>query len=409
MYTELPGLSPAELWNPDPRSLPDWRIEVREYLGRRHARIRLAQELARRGSRYTPHLPGPDGAGEGARILLDEECRRLTDARLYFADEDTSALSAAVAATPPGEAVTAERPPSPSGLMVFASPLGTYRLDVTRLRDIRPGAGAPVVVRVPIVAAAWSRWSPLDRRREHGPLTWTHRTEQGEQRRLPPGEYLWLTFYSTQCLGFENLPADTRIGADHRTGRPITAGDQVELARAQAPVLNRVDAMALPLGARLAAAQPSSAHHWSQVVYTAWQLMQHDGTRGWTETQPLRRAAPDRGRDRCAGLRPQRQTVHLVRLQAGHRSTPEAAARDRAEADPATPTRYTHRWPVPPYRRPNACWNTAIHTDDPATRPCKHAEQIVKGSIRGPAHLPLQHRGGPVHLWALPKQHPNTP
>ncbi|MFE4512587.1 hypothetical protein ACFRMQ_00095 [Kitasatospora sp. NPDC056783] len=385
-----PSLSSANAWRAsDPLRLPVWRTQVRDYFRQRPIHQFLAPKVASWDERHTPYVPGRSGPMTAARILALQESQRLDDARLYYADEDMTALSVAVGAKRPEEPLSIDRMPSPVGFMVFATALGSYTATSREMFGVVPLPDETPTLHVPIVAASWSIWSPADWKHTP-PVSWMYRSADEEQARMPDRRGIWLTYYSTRSMGFEMLAPGTRLGTETLTGRAMTAGDQVRRSMGHAP-LSRVDTVFLPFDDPFPEEMPSdSPYHWTQSVYTAWQLVQHEGRNGWTETEDV--VAPSRGSARKRD--PQRDTVRVIRLRPNRRPSREAAERDRAEADTKNPTRYTHRFPVPPYRRPNACWNSAIHGDDPKTRLCRHAEQIVAGSIRGPRHLPL--RVGPV-------------
>jgi hypothetical protein len=339
-----------------------------------------------------PLVPGRRGPTIAARILAQQETQRLDDARLYYMDEDMTALSVAVGATRPEEPVSIDRMPSPSGFMVCATALGSYTLTSREMFGVDPLPDETPTLHVPIVAASWSIWSPSDRKHA-APVSWMYRSLDEVQEKVPERRGIWLTYYSTQGMGFELLDPETRLGTELTTRRVITAGEQVRRSRSHAP-FSRVETVFLPFGDQCPPDVPEhSPYFWTQSVYTAWQLVQQQGRYGWTETEEV--TAPAKGNARRRD--PQRNTVCVVRLRPNRRPSREATERDRAEADAETPTRYTHRFPVPPYRRPSACLDTAIHGDDPEIRLCRHAEQIVAGSVRGPKHLPLRIReGGPV-------------
>ncbi len=377
--------SVGALWSPDPLRLPMWRTRLRNYFLQKEVHGLISYKTAGWKERHIPIVPGRTGALVSARLLCEEEAGRLDDARLYFADEDMTVLAAAVGAKRPQELVSVDRLPSPAGFMVFATPLGTHRVTAQEMQGIVPLPDESPVLHVPTVAVSWSIWSPTNR--DSDPIVnWVYRSGRERYENLPEKRGIWLTFYSTRSLGFEYLAPETRLGTEIHTGQITTAGEQVRLSKKHAP-LNRIDTVYLPFDEPFPEAPPDSPYLWTQAVYTAWQLVQQEGRNGWTETEtvsvPLKRPS---GKRRA----PQHEKVCLIRLRPNRRPSPEATARDRAEADAENPTRYTHRYPVPPYRRPNACWNTAIHGPDPETRRCRHAEQIVAGSIRGPKHLPLR-------------------
>ncbi len=310
-----------------------------------------------------------------------------------------TALAVAVGSKRPEEPVSIDRMPSPSGFMVYATALGSFTVTSREMFGVLPLPGETPSLHVPIVAVSWSIWSPADWKHS-APVTWLYRSVEEKQEKIPERRGIWFTYYSTRSMGFELLPPETRLGTDPLTGRVVTAGDHVRQSKSHGP-LSRIETAFLAFDDPFPTDVPShSPYFWTQSVYTAWQLVQQEGRSGWTETEDI--SAPSRGSARKRA--PQRDTIRLYRLRPNRRPSREAAERDRAEADAQNPTRYTHRFPVPPYRRPNACWNSAIHTDDPETRRCKHAEQIVAGSIRGPRHLPL--RVGPVFKLSPPADAP---
>ena len=348
-----------------------------------------------------PALPAAKaGDRAAARLLAAQESDRLANARLYFADQDTTSLSIAVGATPPSELASIDRLPSPYGLMVFSSPIG----DDLYFRDAVPGIGVDpdLEFHVPIVAVSWGLWSPASWTYEDAVPTWWGKTPDGRAEVPHDAEGVWMSFYTSPGLGLEAVHPDTPITVDPRTGRVVRAGQRLAATRPAGP-LTAYDEIFKPFGTPFAQAESASVYQWMHVVYTAWQLMQDNGRRGWTEAETIERSSAGRKRDRRAELPPEPDltAVNVVRLQERHRPSPTDTARDLDASDPTRAARCEFRWPVAPYRRPNACFNPRIHTDDPDTRPCRHGEQIVKGHVNGPKGKPIR-TSGPVHLWTLP-------
>ncbi|RKE02992.1 hypothetical protein [Streptomyces sp. TLI_171] len=119
--------APTTTWRAtDPLRLPVWRTQLRDYFRQRRIHELLAPRVASWDERHTPYVPGRTGPLTAARILSLQESQRLDDARLYYVDEDMTALSVAVGATRPEEPLSIDRMPSLAGFMVCATALGSY-------------------------------------------------------------------------------------------------------------------------------------------------------------------------------------------------------------------------------------------------------------------------------------------
>ncbi|MEU9355050.1 hypothetical protein AB0D65_29650 [Streptomyces griseoloalbus] len=126
----------AALWSANPRKVPEWRSQL-------VARLQ-ADETAENTVRELPAedlqamFPGVEPL-EAARLLCGQEADRLSHAKLFHADADTSAVATRKAAQPRKTPLSELRVPSPYGLIVFETPI-----------DWSPGFA-------PLVAASWGR------------------------------------------------------------------------------------------------------------------------------------------------------------------------------------------------------------------------------------------------------------
>lgn len=389
----------ADRWRwtaPEPRRLAELRQEMEEFNRTNIGLLTMTGALRSRHTSLYPHVAGAsDPAFAAALVMCGQESQRLAESRLYLVDEDTTAAAVAAATTPPMEPISAARLPSPSGLMVFGAPIGSYPITPG---DLGAGDGCRAsTIHTPIVAASWSLWSADQTPRAR----WIANTVHG--REFVPGreQAIWVTFYTACGAAYSLLPPQTEVvtpfgerttsskvvDALHRPGRPDLTWDNETLL-----FLGRTfPATGSPLGTTGA---------WAQIVYTAWQLMWHTGKHAWTETELVPRDRAGRRRDRRAGIT--EGDVSVVRLATGLRPTPEATARDREGSDGRKPPRTDHRWDVPPYRSPNRCWNTRAH----ATGGCTHAERIIRGHVNGPKGMPVRKPRGPVYVW---DEMPSTP
>ncbi|MBV9025916.1 MAG: hypothetical protein JO362_19490 [Streptomycetaceae bacterium] len=247
-----PPLDPAvRRWPPpEPKRLPELRQTVQEHQRTRFGLLNMAGALRRGSSSRYPHIAGAqDAAWATALVLCEQESQRLSDARLCYADEDMTGLAVAAGQTAPTEAITVDRLPSPSGLLVLAVPIGSYE---------REAGGSEVPEHIlrdkptPIVGVSWSLWSPAESLVKGGrPLASTTRSTP---RRCCP----W-----------------TRSA---RSGRVIS-----EFCCRQ-PELMRDNERALFTGRHFPESGTllGTTGAWAQIVYTAWQLMAQEGKHAWT-------------------------------------------------------------------------------------------------------------------------------
>lgn len=380
---------------PDPRKLPDWRASMIEYLGTLMAKRIMREAIHAGHSTLLPMVPGLDASvgAIGAELLHRSEAARLQRARLYYATPDMTALALAAAKTPPTEAVTLDRPPSPYGLIVFGEPIGGYEMTASKVlagtRAHQPGADA--IVTTPIVAASWSPWHPRSITVDGGNrVRWQYRGA-GRCGFLPDDfNGIWVTFYSPRG-SFSALAPGTVVGKQY-DGSAMTAG-QVESRRMMSgPVLGWDNEMVMKEGGKFEEPKPDTNASWAITVYTAWQLMAQKGGE-WTETETLIRSRSGVKRDMHSGITGS-SDVELVDVHAQKRPSRSAAARDAAHSTGHREPHYSCRFPVDPYRR-NTCLNTRAHADGG----CTHEDRIVPGHIKGPEGAPLRVRDR-VNLWS---------
>ncbi|WP_432017671.1 hypothetical protein [Streptomyces hydrogenans] len=385
----------ATRWEPpDPRQLPEWRAELLDYLSSDVATTTMRGALSAGRCTIVPTVPGVDASAEsiGAILLTRSEHDRLSKAELYYATPDMTALALAAAATPPTERMTLRRLPSENGLIVFGEPIGGYTEDVAAVfaGTVAGKSTAPTLITTPIVAVSWSTWSPQAVTLDQGSVRWTFRG-QGRAGALPPDfRGVWLTFWSPRGM-FSGLAPETEI-ATMPDGTVITAGTIDATTAPHGPVLGWDNEMLLREGAAFGAAVPDTTALWSHVLYTAWQLMAHDGKNQWAEVEDVPRARAGAKRDRRQGITGS-GAVRIVRVHPGRRPSPKAAAEDAEASTGRREPQWSCRWPVRPYRR-NTCLNPRAHQDGG----CDHEDRIVPGHIKGPEGAPLR-TGSTVHLW----------
>jgi hypothetical protein len=370
--------------------------------------VEFAVRITAGRSPLVPSVTGPPKRGlaveaveiVGGALMGRCEQRRLSQAELYWVDEDMTSLALAAAATPSREPVRARRMPAESGLMLFAHPVGGHDLDLAAAvtgpwSKAVPGLDTSLRMTYPVVAVSWSRWTPADADLDGSPglLQWTPRTGGAPLRSEFDG--VWMTFWTTGGKGWDSLPPDQSIAVDHR-GATITAADMdARETRAGVPVLRLYDELLLRFGHPLPDPEPDTSSQWAHTVYTAWQMMSQEGNARLAETETLPRARHGRKRDARARVHAP-GVVRLVRVHTRHRPTAQASAEDTAASNGRRAPQWTRRWPVRPYRR-NACLNPRGHADGL----CEHEERLVPAHIKGPADKPLITTDR-VHLWDTP-------
>lgn len=142
-----------------PLDLPMLRDEAAEEV--LHLGPELYELAIRNGIQlYYPHGMSPTKA---ANIMVGAEVARLKAADLFFVSQPMTDLAVAAAKGLPDFNLMPEDLPSPSGLIVFGSPVA--EVDYS---EWKPGAGF-----ASIVAASWSHWSEIPEWKHGGVwITW---------------------------------------------------------------------------------------------------------------------------------------------------------------------------------------------------------------------------------------------
>lgn len=379
---------------PEPRQLPDWRASMIEYLDTLMAKRIMREAIHAGHSTLLPMVPGLDASvgAIGAELLHRSEAARLQRAKLFYATPDMTALALVAAKTPPTEPVSVDRPPAPSGLIVFGEPIGGYEQTASSVLagTLAHDPKASAIVTIPIVAASWSPWHPRSIALDGGGrVRWLYRS--GGKSGFIPDDFtgLWVTFYSPRG-SFSALTPGTVVGRQ-ADGSAMTAG-QVESRRRQSgPVLGWDNEMIMKSGGKFEEPQPDTNASWAIALYTAWQLMAQKGGE-WTEIETLTRSKTGVKRDARTGITAS-SDVELVDVHRKKRPSRSAAAQDAAHSTGRREPHYSCRFPVDPYRR-NTCLNTHAHADGG----CIHEDRIVPGHIKGPEGAPLRVRNR-VGLW----------
>ncbi|MFZ3491839.1 hypothetical protein ACODT5_01115 [Streptomyces sp. 5.8] len=372
---------------PEPGRLPELRQAMEEYQRTPFGLLSMAEALRRGSSSLYPYLPdAPDPHAAASLVLCGQESQRLREARLYFADEDMTGLAVAAGQTAPTEAIAVDRPPSPSGLMVFATPIGSY--DRKAGGPDAPEHLCDMSVPTPIVGVSWSQWSPDQVL--GGSAQWLANTVHGRRLLAPGRQGIWMTFYTAGRI-YDTLNPDALLSLDERTA--VRAGVLAEFCRQQ-PELTWDNETVLLAGERFPESSTplGTTGAWAQIVYTAWQLMAQKGKHAWTEEEVVHRDRAGRKRDRREGL--SEGDVNVVRLLSRHRPSAAAAQMDQQASEPRREPSTAFRWKVAPYRSPNRCLNSHAHPNG-----CTHAERIIAGHHNGPKGMPLRPVEGPVHVW----------
>lgn len=387
----------APPWTPpDPRELPEWRAKLLDYTNSQEGMQTLAAATNAGQAAVFPTVPALKGASPGALasvLLSRSEARRLSEASLYYATADMTSLALAAAATPPSEPVRESRLPSPYGLMVFAEPIGGYSQNIGEVLagSLAGRDGVEAVGTTPIVAVSWGLWHPGDVHIPDGPpVQWVVQQARGQLHRIPAQfNGFWLTFYAPTGAWAEALAPDTVVGS-MPDGSPMTAGD-IQARPKTAPLSWDTEAAA-PFGVPFGEPEPDTTKQWTQVVYTAWQLMSQTGKSQLTEVEELPRERAGRKRDQRQGIAGP-SAVRIVNVHSAHRPSRAAAEEDAQESTGRRAPQWSCRWPVRPYRR-STCLNPRAHAD----AGCEHEDRIVPAHIKGPAGKPLR-VGETVNLW----------
>lgn len=395
--------APVRWVPPDPRDLPEWRAQLVDYAASDASNITMREAIRAGRCAIVPTMQNaPLDSGTLAAIVLNNaERARLSQAELYYATADMTALALAAAATPPRERVSTARLPSESGFIVFEEPIGGYVEDVGAALAGTVTATAAEGVRItkPIVAASWTAWTPQDIQiTEGGTVTWGHTTRDGYIAIPPDTRGIWITYYSP-CGLTSGLPPQTVLGT-LPDGSALTAA-MLEAGRRAAPdrgPLSWDNEALLAEGTEFTAARPDTTDVWNHTLYTAWQLMTTTRGTRWTETEEIPRTRAGRKRDARQNITGA-SAVRIVNVHTAHRPPREAALADAAASTGRREPSWSCRWPVRPYRR-STCLNPGGH----ATGDCQHEDRIVSGHVKGPPGAPLR-TGTTVHLW---DQQPRT-
>ncbi|MFM9707850.1 hypothetical protein [Streptomyces galilaeus] len=272
---------PARWRAPSPLHVLDWQRRQEAFT--RTNLTQLMLETALRNGHWTM-MPAAGTStvrtdpAFAARVLMLTEADRLREARTYSIGPNATGLAVAAAAgSPPQEPISLTRPPSPSGLMIFADPIGS---DVEAYRTADTGT---VEIHTPIVAVSWSLWDGTQNQVGGIPLTWLRRSRHGSVVPCPDLQGIWMTFYAPR-------PADT-LGIDPH--QPVAVQpDGTVITAAQAASADEAftsrnpglygplawnNELVLPQGEIFGQPQPGTVQHWAATVYTTWQIMQQTG------------------------------------------------------------------------------------------------------------------------------------
>jgi hypothetical protein len=126
----------AAPWSVNPKKIPEWRSQLVGRLSADETPENTARELPAEDLQAL--YPGVEPI-EAAWLLCGQEADRLSHAKLFHADADTSAVATRKANQPRKAPLSELRVPSPYGLIVFETPI-----------DWSPGFA-------PLVAASWGR------------------------------------------------------------------------------------------------------------------------------------------------------------------------------------------------------------------------------------------------------------
>ncbi|MFF8431756.1 hypothetical protein ACF07Y_42865 [Streptomyces sp. NPDC016566] len=375
----------------------------------------LMLETAISGGRWTM-MPLSDEATTftitefAARVLMLTEADRLREARTYSVGPNATGLAvAAMAGSAPQEEITLKRPPSPSGLMLFADPIGSDT------ETYRTADGNSVEIHTPIVAVSWSLWDGTQDHIDGHPVTWVRQNRHGDIIPCRGMTGIWMTFYAPRTADTRGVNPGQAVAVDP-DGTLITAA-QTALAdqafQRRDPDLYGPLAwnneLLIPQGQTFADPKPGTVQHWAATVYTTWQIMQQTGKTQLTET--TRHALPPAARKK-AGQKAKKtgasqkigdSSVRVIDLAVPSRPAPKAADHDAAASDGRRTVQWSCRWPVPPYRR-NTCLNPYLHhkLNDTALQHHEHREEIMPLRIKGPADKPLRVRGGTTFRFDTP-------
>lgn len=390
---------------PSPKQLPDIRAVLAEYTVSTENRVTIRDMVALGRATFVPYVPGSKTSVEalGAVGLCQAEYARLVQATLYYADADMTSLAVAAGASPPLGPMKPSRAPSPYGFMVFAEPIGSYTQTMAQAlagSDFTPADDAEVTT--PIVAVSWGPFDPrtiegINMDSPGATMRWVYHQPDGF-REVPtdhPGG-IWITFYASGESPFLSLPPSTVI-CHAPDGTAMTVKALVEFDKGGSERIRWDNETVLVTGAEWQnPPPPDTSQQWSQVVYTAWQLMGQTGRRTLVDTEVVPRDRAARKRDARAGgaaALAEDNDVRIVRVHSSHRPSQARAEQDAAASTGRRAPEWSHRWPVPPHRRYH-CMNPHLH----ASGGCQHEDIIVPFHLKGPKDKPLK-VGDTVHVW----------
>ncbi|MFE7777721.1 hypothetical protein ACFU5O_28245 [Streptomyces sp. NPDC057445] len=404
---------------PAPLTVLDWQRRQEAYTRTNLNAQMLAMALESGSWTIMPTAPAPvmDPLALAVRILMITEADRLHQARTYSIGANATGLAVAAAAgSAPQERISTTRPPSPTGLMVFADPIGS---DVEHHLT---HSGNRVEIHTPIVAVSWSLWDGSQTHilgQEH-PLTWIRQSRQRGLIPSPSDQHgIWMTFYAPRTGDTTGVDpnATVSVGPD---GTPVTAAEsaaaETAFRRRNPEVWGPLawhNEVVLPEGGTFEPhPEPGTVQHWAATVYTTWQIIQQTGKSQLTETTrtTLPPAARKKAKTKAKTHNTGRSgttgdgTVRVIDLAAPVRPTSTAAEQDAAASDGRRTVQWSCRWPVPPYRR-NTCLNTYLHhkLSDDRLEHHEHREDIVPFTVKGPADKPLRIPGGTTFTFDTPQ------
>ncbi|MEV8334312.1 hypothetical protein [Streptomyces niveus] len=401
---------------PPPAALPSWKQRQERFTRSNLSIEQLA--VAIRNDAWSilpvPATPEPAIHAEwAAKVLASQESLRLEEARTYsFGSNATGMAVAAATGAPPQEQVSLSRLPSPSGLMVFADPIGHYSETVVSTY------GRELEIHTPIVAASWSVWG-REQMQPFGPdapIAWLVNAAEGPVVLDGMTGGIWVTFYSARPSDRPSLRDDAPVGVVD--GMLVTAATArqnfAEVARRNADVWGPMhwhDEVLLPVGATFPKApQSGTPRQWASVLYTAWQMMQQSGTTQLVDVKrhnvlPPAARKKAKAKAKQSGLGPAvgDGAVYVVDLTFSQ-SPPQAdVERDAAASDGRRTVEWKFRWNVPPYRR-MTCTNPYLHhkLDDSDLKYHEHREDLLPGATKGPKDKPLREQGGTTYKFETP-------
>ncbi|MGI5292810.1 hypothetical protein ACQEVF_57195 [Nonomuraea polychroma] len=392
---------------PHPRELPDWRRRMVGFTDSPMCLTQLADAVNAGQTMLLPTVPGTERYTPGAiggQLLQLMEGKRLREAQLYYATADMTSLALAAAATPPAEPISRKRLPAPEGLIVFEDPIGGYTQDLAEtlsgvpgLEAVRGEDGNALQITTPIVAVSWQEWTPhiiaID---DDHVVRWLAQIDRDQFGQIDDNFVgVALTFYAPSEDRWRAFAPDAPVSRDVATGDIMTAGmmSRIHPHVPGGPLVWDNETL-LSFGASLPAdPRVDSTQQWVQVVYTAWQMITQRGKRPIVDVEDIE--LPNRASrklDARSGIT-RSSSVRVINVHAPIRPKREQAEQDAATSSGRRAPNWTHRWPVPPYRR-NTCLNPRQHKDGG----CEHEEQVVPFHIKGPEDKPLK-VGDTVRLW----------